>query len=529
MTHHDVAIVGSGFAGSILARALNRRGRRVLLLERGQHPRFALGESTTPLANLALERLAASYDLPDLRHLSSHGRWLRHLPQLRRGLKRGFTFFHHRRGVPYRNSARNEARLLVAASPDDEIADTHWLRHDVDHHLVRRAVAEGVDYRDHTLVEGVEISDRGVRLAARCRGQRQRFNAEVVVDGSGPAGFLAHCLGIAEHHDRIPFASGLLSAHFDRVHPLADLVDLEPGPYPDERAAVHHLLDIGWLYALPFDHGPVSAGLVLRHEADLPNPMLQDDPATAWRSLLGAYPSLAQQFADARPITELRWTPRLQHRLDRAAGERWFLLPHAYAFYDPMFSTGMAWSLLAAERLALLLTDGPGDPQQYEVLLAAEADRIEHLIETAYLTLDDFDRFVAVTLLYFATVSFAETTQRLLDPPEGDLPHAWQPFLAAAEAHSTLFRDARDRLRRDRTTLPGTRDPATRSTSAAPMDFHRWARRRIAPFDVAGFGDADRQNLYPVDLDVLVDRAPLLGLTRDRLRARLPRLRGQIG
>ena len=49
----DVAIVGSGFAGSLTALALRRQGRSVVLLERGRHPRFAIGESSTPLANLA--------------------------------------------------------------------------------------------------------------------------------------------------------------------------------------------------------------------------------------------------------------------------------------------------------------------------------------------------------------------------------------------------------------------------------------------------------------------------------------------
>ena len=140
----DVAIVGSGCIGSILARALAAGGRRVLLLERGRHPRFALGESSTPLAALALERLAARYGLPDLRHLASHGAWMAHLPHLRRGLKRGFTFYGHERGRPFANGPDNERRLLVAASPDDAVADTHWLRADVDAHLVQRAVAEGV-------------------------------------------------------------------------------------------------------------------------------------------------------------------------------------------------------------------------------------------------------------------------------------------------------------------------------------------------------------------------------------------------
>ena len=34
------------------------------------------------------------------------------------------------------------------------------------------------------------------------------------------------------------------------------------------------------------------------------------------------------------------------------------LLPHSYAFFDPMFSTGIAWSLLAVERLGLAFEEG---------------------------------------------------------------------------------------------------------------------------------------------------------------------------
>ena len=79
-TRAEVAIVGSGFAGSLLARVLARQGARVVLLERGSHPRFAIGESSTPLANLCLERLPAATRQPDLRDLAAHGRWIAHLP-----------------------------------------------------------------------------------------------------------------------------------------------------------------------------------------------------------------------------------------------------------------------------------------------------------------------------------------------------------------------------------------------------------------------------------------------------------------
>src|SRR5664279_6068458 len=87
----DVAIVGSGFAGSLLALVARRLGLSVLLLEKGSHPRFAIGESTSPLANLLLEELATRYALPRLLPFAKWGPWRRAYPEVSCGLKRGFS------------------------------------------------------------------------------------------------------------------------------------------------------------------------------------------------------------------------------------------------------------------------------------------------------------------------------------------------------------------------------------------------------------------------------------------------------
>ena len=44
----DVLIVGAGPAGSVAAGFLRQQGRRVLVLEREQFPRFSIGESLLP-------------------------------------------------------------------------------------------------------------------------------------------------------------------------------------------------------------------------------------------------------------------------------------------------------------------------------------------------------------------------------------------------------------------------------------------------------------------------------------------------
>jgi len=534
MARFDVAVVGSGFAGSILARLLNRRGLRVVLLEKGRHPRFALGESTTPLANFALERLAASYDLPDLHHLSTWGRWRRGLPHLRRGLKRGFTFYRHRPGEGYRSSAENEARLLVAASPEDRIADTHWLRADVDHHLVTRAAEEGVDYRDATEVTTVEVSSSGVRLALRSADGGEAsgtVDADFVVDASGPAGVVARSLGIPAAERRIAPETDLLYGHFEGAGSFVDLAvaggaTVEPGPYPDERAAVHHLLEEGWAYLLHFDDGVTSAGILLRRSAGTGDVAVAPaaDPAGAWDAILARYPTLEAQFRGARPTRPIRFAGPVGRRLDRAAGRRWFLLPHVVAFFDPLFSTGIAWSLLAVERLALLLEGRWGNPDGYDRLLRHEADQVERLIAAAYRAMAepaDFDLFTAVSRLYFVTVSYHEARQRLIDPAAGAAPYAWEGFLGAgSRIHRDLFRQVLERLER----LPPAASADAAEERAA---FLRWLGESLAAFDVAGLDDPDRRNLHPVDLEVLVERAHLLGLTRGEVRAALPRLRGE--
>ena len=524
---YEVAIVGSGFAGSLLARVLAVIGYDVVLLERGAHPRFAIGESTTPLANLSLERLAVRYGLADCYQLATHGRWLTHFPELRRGRKRGFTYYRHHPGERFADRGFQSERLLVAASPGDELSDTHWLRADVDHHFVQRAVAAGVEYFDRTELTGVDFGEGAARLTGRRDGEAVELRAEFVIDASGPGGFLARQNALPSGLDRTHTRAALVFSHFDDVRLMADEAPtLPPGPYPEDWAAVHHLIDEGWMYSLRYDHGTTSAGFLLtpRGLASL-HGVSGGDPARLWHALLDRYPTIGRLFADARPLMPIAFVPRVQHRLTRAVGARWALLPHAYAFVDPLFSTGIAWGLRAVERLALAFEAAAQDTRRpdagtlarYDAALSAEGDQIDLVVAGAYEGLAHFDLFAAQAMLYFATVSFAEVSQRL---ERGD-DTAWRGFLGVGDpVLADLPRQSFERLRGI------TRGVGEPGSVGERREFADWIARAIASRNVAGLAEPARRNLYPVDLDVLVEQHALLGMSRESLVASLPVLRG---
>src|ERR1700722_18005744 len=131
----DLVIIGSGFGGTLLAIIAQRLGYSTALLERGSHPRFAIGESSTPLADFKLAAIANRFGLDWLRPFAKYGTWKATYPQVTCGLKRGFSFFRHEAECPFVPHEANANALLVAASQNDASSDTHWFRADFDAHL----------------------------------------------------------------------------------------------------------------------------------------------------------------------------------------------------------------------------------------------------------------------------------------------------------------------------------------------------------------------------------------------------------
>jgi FADH2 O2-dependent halogenase len=516
----DVAIIGSGFAGALTALILRRQGRSVALLERGRHPRFAIGESTTPITNLVLEELADRWDLPRVRAFSKWGTWRATYPDVACGLKRGFTFFRHDLDRRFADTDAHARQLVVAASPNDAIADTHWYRPDFDHWLVREAEREGVRYVDELTLSHVRLEGPGIVLEGERNDETIDVRAGFVVDASGPRGFLARALGLAEASMRwLPGTQGLYG-HFAGVQRW-DALNTADGtpPYPIDDAAVHHVFPGGWIWILRFANGITSAGAAVTDR--LAAELRLHEGGLAWTRLLDRLPSVRDQFEGAVPTFPLVHAPRLGFRVRQVVGPNWALLPSAAGVIDPLLSTGFALTLLGIRRLTDTLGGsgaGLGAPSvralpglvDYERHTQAELDATEQLVAALYASMADFEVFKRLTMLYFAAASYSEAVRRLGHPEKapGFLLHADRRFGPALRhcVGSVL-------------TMPdASGDPrSARQRLLEDID------RAIEPFDTAGLRDRSRRDWYPVLASDLVAGAPKLGATAKEIGLLLAR------
>jgi FADH2 O2-dependent halogenase len=506
----QIAVIGSGFGGSLMAMMAHRLGFSTVLIERGRHPRFAIGESSAPLANLLLEEIARDYDLPFVRPLCKWGTWQKELPHLACGIKRGFTFYHHEWGRPFRPDPERQRQLLVGASPNETIADTHWYRADFDHYLVEQARKIGVAYLDDSDLSSISENSTGMRLEGKRGGKSIGITAGFVIDATGPRGCLFRALGLRERRLREFPRTQALFSHFRGVGPLTNaFANWEEPPYPPEQAAVHHVFPGGWIWVLKFNNGISSAGVAATDK--IARAMKFSTGESGWRQLLQLLPSLAEMFADAKNVVPFVASTSLSFRAGAAAGSRWVLLPSAVGFVDPLLSTGFPLTLLGITRIGRMLREHWGQPSfrseltAYSRLTLLELDAAARLVGALYATMDRFDLFKDLTFLYFAAASFSETARRL------GKPHLADSFLLCR--NSAFDRQLRSFCARARQPL----------SSREIGKLCREIRRAIEPFDVAGLTENRRHPWYPALADDLLRGAPKLEASKEEIAEVLKR------
>jgi FADH2 O2-dependent halogenase len=486
----DVAVMGAGFGGSLSALILDRIGLKSILIDRGAHPRFAIGESSTPASNFVLRDLAQKYELPRLFPLTKYGPWQAAYPQIGCGLKRGFSYFAHSPNQAFQANSDHTSELLVAASENDATGDTHWLRADVDQFFASEAVAAGIPYLDRTLTSPRQIGDDWLIEGER-QGEGVQIQAKFVIDATGEAALLPKTLNLGTHSRPLRTHSRGLFGHFANVKPWDSLLteqnaDVSDYPFCCDDAALHHVFDFGWMWQLRFNHGIVSAGFAIdsaRHPLDT-----SISPEEEWTRLVDRFPSLRQQLASAeltQPPGGLRRTDRMQRHVAQIVGDNWALLPNTAGFIDPLHSTGIAHTLCGIERLMDILSRQWAKPalvselSRYETALHQEIDLIDQLVHNCYAARTDFNLFTSATMLYFAMV--VEFERRRVEGASMPV------FLCADDAAlRAVVEDLSSQL------LPIARNP----DRDAVQQYRLAVDRAIAPFNSAGLCDPRVRNMY---------------------------------
>jgi glycine/D-amino acid oxidase-like deaminating enzyme len=198
----DVAILGTGIAGTVLGAILAKNGVRVLVVEQGSHPRFAIGESTVPETGTLFRILAARYGVPEIAHLSGFNGVRRNIGTSS-GVKRNFSFVFHRSGEAQRPEETSQlASLAPPIGPD-----VHLYRQDVDAYMLAVAASYGAVVRQRTDVTGIAFGADGVTLRSR---QGTVFDADYVVDAGGVKSPIARMLG--SRHELVEAASREIDA-----------------------------------------------------------------------------------------------------------------------------------------------------------------------------------------------------------------------------------------------------------------------------------------------------------------------------
>ncbi|MBI4270757.1 MAG: tryptophan 7-halogenase [Candidatus Rokubacteria bacterium] len=399
-TRFDVAIIGCGFEGGVLGTILARHGYKVLMVDESSHPRFVLGESTVRHVWRTMKIMAERYDIPEFRDKLNSGAAVHKYVTSSCGIKKNFGFVYHREG----EHQRPEEATQLVIPPAGEGYEAHLYRQDIDSFLVHTAAHYGAKIRYNTPIAHVEVDDGGVTLKSS---KGDTFMARFVADASGPGSLLSRLWGLRDDPPRIRTNTRCVFSHMIDVTPYDDLELPNGVPRMPERwysGTCHHIFDGGWLWVIPFDNREGSTNTVCSIGLNLDNvkfPKPENKTAEEeWNEFLGRYPSIREQFKNAKAVREWVATGRLQKTLSRGVGDRWVVMSaaHGSGFLDAVFSRGLANASeminALAGRLMKALDDDDLRAERFEYierLMQAHLARNDELVYGTYLSFRAFD------------------------------------------------------------------------------------------------------------------------------------------
>lgn len=312
--HCDVLIVGGGPAGSTAAALLAQRGHKVALLEKSHHPRFHIGESLLP-ANLPLfERLGVAEQVKAI------------------GMQKN--------GAEFVSVWHEQAQTFQFAEAWDKSLPFAYQvkRAQLDEILIRNAAQKGAEVVEGCCVRRIDFPDspdEPISVHAESATGARQWSARFVIDASGRDTLLGNQFKIKKRNPL--HNSSALYGHF-------------AGARRHEGQAEGNIsifwFDHGWFWFIPLADGMTSIGAVT-----WPYYMKtrgQRSPQQFFLDTLATCPKLSERLQEARLVSEVHATGNYSYVCDHTHGERYLLLGDAYAFIDPVFSSGVMFAMHSA-------------------------------------------------------------------------------------------------------------------------------------------------------------------------------------
>jgi flavin-dependent dehydrogenase len=330
----EVLVMGGGPAGSTAATLLSRLGRKVILLEKAHHPRFHIGESLLPMNLPLFERLGV---LDKVRAMGV--------------FKPGADFeADNERG--YNTFAFNRA---IGSSPPH--AYQVW-RQDFDKMLFDHARATGADAREgHAVVAVQQVSSRRSIVEVHTEaGNSYRITTQYVVDATGRDTFMSSKKRLRRKN--MEHQSAAIFGHFRGAECRAG---------EDAGNISIYRFEHGWIWMIPLPKGVMSIGAVCR-----PAYLKQRKGKTVdfLMETLNQNEGLRKRIEQAELIgDEVRVTGNYSYDSTRMGGPGWVMVGDAFAFLDPVFSSGVYLAMSGAEQAAKVVDSALNEPRREASLL----------------------------------------------------------------------------------------------------------------------------------------------------------------
>lgn len=327
----DVVVIGGGPAGSTAATVLADHGRKVLVVEKMNYPRFHIGESLMPETYWVFKRLGMLEKLkqsPFVRKYSVQ-----------------FVSANGKESAPFYFDERNPHECSVT-----------WqvLRSEFDGMMLENAVEHGAEAWQPASVVDVLLEPspqhwlpraKGV-VVERADGSRVTVAAKVVIDATGTTAMLSKRFGIRQRDPDLQKAA--VFAHYEGAF-------RDPNPR-DEGATL--VLSVqghrGWFWYIPLQNDVVSIGVVGDLDYIIKG---RGTPEEILAEEIDRCPVVAKRLDNAKRTSPVHVLSDFSYNSKVCAGDGWVLIGDAFTFLDPMYSSGVLLALKSGEAAADAIHD----------------------------------------------------------------------------------------------------------------------------------------------------------------------------